>query len=445
MSLIELLIASGLLAVVLFFAGQLLLFGQKKSSSLLQRGDFKNQLELLDGYIKRFLVSGDSLFFAFTQSSPQGTTPEKSLARALIPLPCRNADLSEVTSNCENSMAFSFIHYDKTTTPAAVAICAVPETSQSGDGELPFLRILIDTRNTSLGVPTFTSQGPSLEISAHPSGTQLSPTGRIRLDEGRVVALLEPPIGTLWVSSGQAGIYAEGLDQNGQPGANFPQDCVRNLGQSEGSPTPYTVDASSLVWIRLRPLSLARFTGGNYVGPTNGGIDHREAYFRAQIGNFPKRLFEVSPRVLGLLQEGGSGQKSVAILACNGEWDCKEPTGLEVKAPGITTLSLEGTFKSALNAPGRLRDDWLFYSQEGSPPQAGAFQCSESGSPRCFPLPVASSDGLIPVIADPTETLVSLSAKRFSLLKHESLSALRFRVHRSAPSPSTEVLNVVFP
>src|SRR4051794_22474038 len=112
LSLIELLLASGLAIVVAFFAGKLFIQANTGLNNSMTRFGTQSTLNIIGGNLQKYLATGDTRFFAFSGKSP---ATDSLLARVFIPLPGYCADLSNA---CPQDSAFLYINYDKTVSPA---------------------------------------------------------------------------------------------------------------------------------------------------------------------------------------------------------------------------------------------------------------------------------------------------------------------------------------
>jgi len=383
----EMIVAVAISAGALVLGTKLWLSGQKAMTDSVNSMVNESNLQIISGNLQKFMPSGDISFFGFSGNG-SATPADRVLGRVLIPRPAFCRDLT--TLGCEQDVAFFYVHYDKTTTPAATVVCAFDADN-----------LLVDIANNTYGNATLEGDGILV------AGSTAFPNGKIPIADGQLLSTLDPPNGSLWRATGAATAFTftknnAGIIVPALPAGSGCTSHFSSLPAPPGAPTPYT----NFVKVPVAPFIMTTFTGGTTVS----AVEVASAY-----GRFPVRIFATSLRVIGRL----SGDNTFGVRSCSfvgGVMACGGSDVLVMKS--VAQFRVQEVFSLKLSAPTFEKYELL------SPAQIPSEQCPNT---HCAALPIANS-AQIPVLSSATETFLNLDATSFSLLKQEFLRKMRFLV-----------------
>lgn len=403
LSLVEILVGISISAIVLFIAFQLVSETQKTQKEKFDKLSISTSANLLFGQLQKNMATGDVRFFGFTGRQPDG---DRGLGRVLIPFFGFCANLE--SANCGSNTSLLYVDYNKATVPSAFAVCNL--TSENSN------TILLDANNETYGKTTARSIS---EIRVDGSGT-IYPSGTIPLNNQSTLALLNPPMATLWtVGRGAQDLnFSSNTIKYGDPvpygaGKTFPPDCLLNLKNAGGF-----YDLSGLYTIEILPWVMTKATGKSIANVSNQDrVLSRES--------FPMRLMPVQLRTVGKTKPE---EDSFSIVNCNnsgGQLNCDVANTVK-KMSGISLVKLSFMFSLEL------------YNSSDQAVGAEKYRLkniNDSSVLNCS-LPQCSSLNWrlpIPVLAGPnfSEVFQKMNATEFSLLKMETLKQIEFSLSSS--------------
>lgn len=415
-TIVELLIATGLMAIVAYFASRLFINANKGMNDTISRFGTMSTLNIVGGNLQKYLATGDTRFNAFS-----GNASDSITARMFLPLPGYCADLD--TTKCTEDTAFLYIHYDKTIVPSVSPVCLLHPNSDTDTG---FPTLLIDLYNESYGPATFTGTGFNVT-----SGAALSPypTGPMPIGVNTLFGIMNAPLVNLYVAQAAPTAYDPGYNSSTNTfNAEFTAACNPTFLTKDGVGN-YRTDR--LYAVTLRPFKLTPFTGGTAVSTPD---------FRSVMGSFPSRLFVATLRSLGKGFDQG-GKPMITVNNCNVTHDSVTcPNNSVFVVPGVERIRLDESFKFALvDSAGTAYTTTSRYEiLKPSPSMTASLSCQ---NPECRTMTMASPTA-IPVIYGGTETFQNLRGDNFSMLKQNALARLRFRAQLKQKEES---FDVVFP
>lgn len=410
-SLVELIISASMMALVVLVSGQFLSLGFKKLSKFSNAVDSRSSLASLSGHLQKYMATGDVRFFGFTNQV------EDPLARLLVPQPGLCGDL---ISSCPQDTSFLYIHYDKSTLPAVSAICILE--TQVGAGGVRTATFVIDGSNSTYGpiaLPPNAAEGFTVTSQV---GSNL-PSGLVPVKTNKMLALLDPPNATVWVSTGSLTKLETTWNPITQTFNPNLSSCIPYLQPQPSSVPPYKVN--QLYTVSLKPYGMNQFTGQNQSNITDGVI-------RNSVGKFPLRMFEVIPRSFGKYPPLNAPDGFAEIRNCaysNDRMEC-QGSGLpkidsvrRLRVDYSFHLSLRNTLNTGLGASRPLRYELRLPT---------SMEASESCLlNECAFLPVSNSKAIpyrLELSGGLKEDFTNLSDSGFSWIKNLSLSQLRFRL-----------------
>jgi len=361
------------------------------------------------------MATGDVRFFGFTNRT------DDILARFLVP---QTGLCGDLTSSCPEDSSMLYIHYDKATAAAVSAICLL--STQSEGGNIQSATLLIDGSNTAYGNFTLTASNDFNVTDA----TDLNlVSGIIPVGSNQILALLDPPNATLWVSLGAPQKLNPTWSSNDQTFTPDLSSCLSLLQAQTPQPAtpPYQVppyQTNKLYTLKVKPYGMNQFTGQDQTAIT-------EAVIRTSLGKFPLKLFSAAPRSFGKYPATGNQTAFSEIRNChylNDKISCHESGFL--KAVDVNRLRIDFSFyltlsNSTNNTLGTARPDRYEIRSDS---MAASESCKLSD---CAYL--ALTDGTnIPFRLDlgfgVSEDFTSLSDGGFSWIKNLSVSRIRFRL-----------------
>lgn len=428
---LELVVAIALSAIALFLGATLLKSVGKQTNNAGTKFTQRTLLATISGSLQKYLASGDLRFFAFSGLA----TPNRMLARAVLPLPAQCGDFaSSPDPKCAQDVGLVYVHYDKLTTPTTSVLCnyQAPTTANRLHGKW-----LVDLRNDTYGPPTLAAKPAASFDGFDIVGAASAPyiRGAIRVEDKQILALMNPPLATLWVASGKPTALL-GVNNTDPTASGVPGECLKSLKKDPGDATKYLVD--KLYTVEYTPLVLSQFTNGS-----GSNIDP-DALTSSQ-GVYPLRLFSASFRSVGRRQVTPNNYEfafspcdvvaqAASTLAVKTTLVCSDNAIATV--PGITQSRIEEVFQIKLNGTTAERFEVMKSSQTLS---------ASCGAPLCQSLPIAAFPG-IPSVSQPggvAETFENFDSTAFSLLKQEAISRLRFKLIGSNGKEDT--FDIVFP
>lgn len=412
-SLLELLIGTTLMGLVLYAIATVYSQATRGMTKATQRYETKTALLQVASTLQKFIATGDSRFFGFSGRGPA----DRTLARLIVPLPGRCADLSR--AGCDGDVGLLFTHYDKSASPAVSVICALAPTT-----------FLVDLRNPTYGIATFDTTGFKVD-----DATGVNAIGRVPAATDTLLALFNPPRATIWRAVAPPMKLNVAVNPDGSFTPPLPQECVARL--QPGLPPDQAVDR--LYTLQVAPYVLTAFTGGATVSP--GEMTDTQ-------GAFPQRLFAARLRTIGRMPEtAGVGKLAIE--------ECHAPGGALVcdheinHVPSVKRLRLDAGFKLALGDQVTVQT----YEILGN----GQPQSSACAAPTCLALriPDAAALSVALPLAGSVESYTQLTPDAFSLIKTEVASRIKFRTlfqedmsgsrRNPAQAEIEEGFDVVFP
>ena len=410
LTLVELIVGMGLMSLAAIALMFVLLQGHKASTSAYKRMGQKRDIATVAGHLQKFVPSGDVRFFAFMKKNPP-LTPS-FLGRFLIPQPGRCSDLSA----CNEDTSFLYIHYDKTTSPAVSVIDMLP-----GD------RLIVDLKTETYGVAKF-NDGEGFEVTES-GGT--SPKGKISIGANTLIAVMNPPIATLWRATGLPVLY----ESEACP-TDKSKVCKRGVLPEERlplslpSPVPMPFPYENKLYsVPVEKFLMKQFTGTLGTEPTS--VEAKDA-----VGIFPMRLFIANVRSVGRslnwapgdiedpLKRGDFGINDCSIdgisknIVCNGTSYLQTGKVSRVRMDEFFHVRMmSGALPTPLSA-----DQERFELLTGTMPTLPSCQ-----SATCKKLDVASPAS-ITYLARSDETSNQIIEPNFSLIKQESLRKIRMHL-----------------
>jgi hypothetical protein len=405
LSLVELLLGLSLSLLVVGVVIYGLQLMQKESTHQVRDVLSRNEYSVVSSHLKRFVSTGTLRFFGFSGKTPTSSPPDQTLARFLLPLPEKCADLSD----CPGTTAFLYVNYDKTRINSLSAICSLN----------PF-EIIVDLSNTTYG-----------KAVAVPGGFQFAatadfPSETLTFGSRQLLGLVNPPFVTLWRPQTPTKLNsyrdsAGALVYEDATGAQMPlpSSCVEQL---QGG------DASALYRISIVPASLAQFSGGHQLW------DATE--LAKSTGTFPLRIIPVNLRSMGrdivIDPRTKEPKGQFAIKDCgfgSSGIECKGPNFLVASPFESLTIHLQ----FALTLDGRPGINSYELVKAGD---KASTACEPS---NCLPLPISNPIN-IPVILGNSESAEKLDPTGFSFLKMQYLQSIRFRLRLAGDR--SEVIDV---
>ena len=415
-TLLELLISATLMIGVFLLIGNFLSQGLKEFFKLSKETDQRSDLALLSGHLQKYMATGDVRFFGFTNQT------NDVLARFLIP---QTGSCGDLTSDCSEDSSFLYIHYDKSTMPAVSAICLLGTQLEAGN--IRSATFLVDGSNTAYGtVSQDISNG--FNVGASEVDSTL-PSGLVRIETNQMVALLDPPNATVWVSLGppqKLNPVWTPLSQTFTPDLSPCLSLMQSQTPQPSTPPytvpPYKVDA--LYSVKLKPYGMNQFTGESQTAIT-------EAAIRNSVGRFPLRLFSAIPRTFGKYPALGSQAGFAEVrnciyandkLSCNGSGLLKVTDINRMRIDLSFHLSLTNSTNSSLGSARPLR-----YELRSSD-MVSSESCRLDD---CAFLPLANRTSIpyrLDLGSGLKEDFTSLSDLGYSWIKNLSISEIRFRL-----------------
>jgi type II secretory pathway pseudopilin PulG len=423
LSLVEVIVAALLMGGLILMIGSLFTGQQKFITQESRLNDQRNILNIVSGFLQKYMSGGDVRFFAFS-----GRNDGKHLLRFLVPQPGKCADLSD---DCAASTSFLFMGYDKSTTPAFNGVCFLNEPTT---GTATVRKLLVDPKSQNYGKIEIT--GTDIEITPPSNGVDV-PTGKISLARNQTLALLSPPIATVWrVAHNSPGIQnVSGSEANNGnvtiDGHVVGDTCLRalrdsSLGRYDGArPLGSRYDLSGLKKIHIFPYVMANFSGTT--NPTNAQLNQ-------SVGAFPKRVFATQVHSVGPLND-----EKLHVVRCNVESNNRLncPSSSQIHADGFSAINYSLRF--SLGMPNS--DSEYFVPVRSN----SSFSAEWCPAETCSTLPIANPANMLgfAMAGSHAETFNTLNPSTFSFLKMEFLSQIRFHLERS-DSQLRETFSVSF-
>lgn len=436
LSMLELVVAIALSAIALWGGATLLKSVGKQTNNASTKFTQRTLLATISGSLQKHLASGDLRFFAFTGLS----SPNRLMARAVLPLPGNCGDFPATADPaCNDDVSLLYVHYDKLTTPTITVLCNYvdPKPGASAGGNHLHGKWLVDLYTDTYGPPVL-AQRPAqpfdgFDIVGPPSAPYIR--GAIKVEDKQILALMNPPLATLWVASNKPAALA-GVNATDPTTSGVPAECVKNMRRNPGDLTKYLVD--KLYTIEYTPLVIHQFTGG-----TGTNID--EAALKSAQGAYPLRLFSASFRSVGRRKTTPTNQYEFALSPCNIVTQEAANTATKTilgcsdnpiaTVPGIEQSRIEEVFQVKFSGTPAERFEILGTLQTVSPTCTG---------PLCVKLPAAYPT--IPSVSAPSgvaESFENFDGSTFSFLKQEAISRLRFKLIGSNGKEDT--FDIIFP
>ena len=416
-SLIEIMIGAGLMVLVVSAGYKALQYMNVEVFSSFRRQSRANEMDIMRTHVMRFLSPGTLRLYAMSGKVPPS---DQSLARLLVPLPGRCADLSPPSSTCaaNGSTAVLYVSYPKPNPAAITAACG-----------LAWNAWMVDSGDTAYGTTSYAGDAFTINVSGQPADT-------IRTGGERILGLVNAPVVSLWrsVSAGTPmNIYQS------PPGSGtwyydsssgmtpLPAECSAQF-RRDGGGNPIV---NQMIRLEVAPVHLAQFTGG----PQNYSASD---LVQAQ-GTFPMRIAPLNLRSIGIQQEEKVPVRTppvyenrLSIKNCTFSGDRIACGGQSFLSFGpIAGVSVSETFDSDLrNAPAGATRFEIFNS---------VTPVSASCAANCAGLPLPDTAN-IPVLLNGTEVISQLDASQFSLLKQEAITGVQFKVRfDSGPEETIDV------
>jgi type II secretory pathway pseudopilin PulG len=412
MTLVELLLAASLSALVAFAAISLFLRSQEEVVSATRKTSFLGDLKNLNRVIVRGVSSGDSRFYGF--SSRNITNPancsgnDERLGRFLLPKADRCADLT----NCPGQVSLLHIVYDKTIMPSAPVVCYMPHSKW----------FIIDTSDQSLGQISFFS-GEELRVN---DSTASNKTIHFKNESQNksILALFSPPNATLFTVRGQLSrVDISDIKSGSLYKAEYEKYCLPHA----SSP----LNVSALLKIPVDPLVLPL---------KDGALSPPHSCDRVAIANTrnSKRIFNVEIRSIGPM--AGGNPLTFASVKCSAlsglALDCSlsstEKQNSSILVENIEELKIQLGFSLHM-ASG---EDVL---ELGVGP--GGAACQYSPSSRCKTTQVANSYKVAG--ASENFSLRDFNGAQFSLGKQEIIKTMN--IYIKPKEGKFETIPVTFP
>jgi len=424
LSLIEMIIAVGLSALVIYLGATLLSGANKQVKNSGEKFTSRTLLAVLSGSLQKFMASGDLRFLAFS-GRPLNDRP---VARAVLPLPEKCSDPSGTADpQCARDVGVVYVHYDKLTTPTVTVICNFVEPTSANGFKGKWL---VDLNNETYGPPTAVTDGFNISGAADAPFTR----GLVTVKLNQMLVLMNPPISTLWVATSaptklNVTVLTPAPALTTSP--DLTGDCLKNLQASQDVTKLYTID--------YVPLILTQFTGG-----TSANIN--PATLISTQGSYPLRIFASEFRSVG--KRKISNEYELALSSCSVSTNSPTLpltssitcTGKVIASiPNVTSIKLEEIFTLKLKNSVAERFELKTAAQTLSP------SCA---APICKALPITL--GSIPVLTPRTtntsttmESFETLDPTDFSLIKQEALARLRFKLVNT--NGKEDSFDIVFP
>jgi len=296
-TLVELMISGAILALAVYFFGVMFAGTTKSMQSSYDKAQTASDVLTLSGSLQKNMASGDVRFFGFSGGYTTAAVSDRDqlLARYLVPQPGYCVDGTSDATRCNDSQAFHYIHYDKTTAPAVTAICEIGSLYPDGNEMI----WVVDTANPSYG----TSQGlvaggfEVLAPSPTPGQGLPFPVGPIEIATNTVLALFNPPVATLWVAKGAPTAFNPLTAATAPAGSlekKFWDTCSANIQTDIAHGAAFYENKSDVLYLqRVRPLFMSMFKTVMATGVSQDVI-------RSGVGQYPMRFLKVQPRVIGL-------------------------------------------------------------------------------------------------------------------------------------------------
>lgn len=417
MTIIELIISATLLGGITLSLGYFLNQGSKNFFKLSKDVENSSNLALISGHLQKHMATGDVRFFGFTNRV------DDPLARFLIPQPGLCGDL---VSSCPEDNSLLYLHYDKSTLPAVSAICLL-STQLESDG-IRSATFVVDGSNATYGNLDLNDTAKGFNV-VPVAGSNL-PSGLVAIGLNKMLAFLDPPNATIWVSLGSP-VKLGPTDLFNSGTTNFKPEfssCISLLQPEPASVPPYKID--KLYTVKVKPYGMHQFTGENQTAIS-------EAVIKSSIGKFPLRLFSALPRSFGRYASAGSSTGFAEIrncsylndsISCNGSGLPRVDNINRLRIDLSFHLSLTNATNTGLGTSRPLRYELLLYDDNKKMTMAPSESCQPN---NCAFLPLINRAAIpyrIDLGSGLKEDFTTFSDLGYSWVKNISLSQLRFRL-----------------